>query len=85
MAEKTKQLNERKYLSASAQVELVRSQLNLANRLALNRVETAAALGLRNPITVDRLVSRGLLHPSRASRRPLFPITEINRFLAETS
>ena len=65
-------------------IEQVRLTLNLANRLALNRVETAAVLGLRKPITVDRLVQRGLLKPSKASRRPLFPIAEIQRFLTET-
>ena len=52
-------------------------------RLALTRQETAKALGV-NPITVDRLVARGLLRPCRALRRPLFPIPEIERFLKET-
>jgi len=66
------------------QVELVKATLNLANRVALNRVEAAAALGLRNPISIDRLVKRGLLHPSRATRRPLFPVEELQRFLRET-
>ncbi len=53
-------------------------------KLALTRQETAAALGIQ-PITVDRLVKRGLLRPSRATRRPLFPVWEIERFLLETS
>lgn len=53
-------------------------------RLALTRQETAKALGV-TPITVDRLVARGLLRPCRALRRPLFPIPEIERFLRETS
>ena len=52
-------------------------------RLALTRYETAKALGV-TPITVDRLVARGLLRPCRAIRRPLFPRTEIERFLKET-
>ena len=52
-------------------------------RLALTRQETARALGV-TPITVDRLVARGLLRPSRALRRPLFPLPEIERFLKET-
>lgn len=55
-----------------------------AKQFALTRVETAKALGV-SPITVDRLVLRGLLRPSRATRRPLFAPTEIERFMRETS
>jgi Helix-turn-helix domain len=50
----------------------------------LSRVEAAAALGVC-PNTVDRLRQRGLLHPSRATRRPLYPVSEIERFLRETT
>lgn len=53
-------------------------------KLALSRVQTAEALGV-SAITVDRLVKRGLLKPSRATRRPLFPVWEIERFLRETT
>lgn len=52
-------------------------------RLALTRQETATALGV-TPMTIDRLVARGLLRPCRAIRRPLFSISEIERFLKET-
>jgi hypothetical protein len=52
--------------------------------LALSRQDTARALGI-SAFTVDRLAKRGLLHPSRATRRPLYPVTEIERFLQETS
>jgi len=55
-----------------------------APKLALGRVEAADALNV-SPATLDRLVRRGLLHPSRALRRPLFSIAEIERFLRETS
>jgi len=55
-----------------------------ARKLALTRVEAADALDI-SPATLDRLVKRGLLRPSRALRRPLFPIAEIERFLRETS
>ena len=55
-----------------------------APKLALTRVEAADALNV-SPATLDRLVRRGLLHPSRAVRRPLFSIAEIERFLRETS
>jgi predicted DNA-binding transcriptional regulator AlpA len=53
-------------------------------RLALSRKEAASALGVSVP-TLDRLVQRGLLQPSRALRRPLFPVPEIERFLREMS
>jgi DNA-binding transcriptional MerR regulator len=53
-------------------------------RLALTRVEAAQILGVSAP-TVDRLTMRGLLRPSRATRRPLYPVWEIERFLRETS
>lgn len=54
------------------------------SRLALTRVEAAKALGV-TPNTVDRLAKRGLLRPSRATRRPLSPIWELERFLRDTS
>lgn len=53
-------------------------------KLALTRVEAAEALGI-TPVTVDRLAKRGLLRPSRATRRPLYSIAEIERFLKDTS
>jgi DNA-directed RNA polymerase specialized sigma24 family protein len=55
-----------------------------APKLALSRVEAADSLNI-SPATIDRLVKRGLLRPSRALRRPLFPIAEIERFLRETT
>jgi DNA-binding transcriptional MerR regulator len=55
-----------------------------APRLALTRVEAADALNI-SPATLDRLVKRGLLRPSRATRRPLFAIAEIERFLRDTT
>lgn len=55
-----------------------------AKKLALSRTETAEALGV-SAVTVDRLTVRGLLRPSRATRRPIYPIWEIERFLRDTS
>jgi predicted DNA-binding transcriptional regulator AlpA len=55
-----------------------------ATKLAFSRVETAQVLGVSAP-TIDRLVKRGQLKPSRATRRPLFPVWEIERFLRETT
>ena len=53
-------------------------------RLAYSRVETAEILGVSAP-TVDRLTKRGLLCPSRATRRPLYSMREIERFLADSA
>lgn len=53
-------------------------------RLAYTRREVAKVIGV-SPITIDRLTKRGLLKPSRATRKPLYPIWEIERFLRETS
>jgi hypothetical protein len=52
-------------------------------KLALTREGAASAIGV-SPATIDRLTRRGLLKPSRAIRRPLFVISEIERFLKET-
>jgi hypothetical protein len=53
-------------------------------KLALTRIEAAQALGL-SPATIDRLTARGLLRPSRATYRPIYAVTELQRFLNETS
>jgi predicted site-specific integrase-resolvase len=53
-------------------------------KLALTRKEAAAALGI-SAVTIDRLTERGLLKPSRATRRPLYSVREIERFLSETT
>ena len=52
-------------------------------RLALSREEAADALGV-SAKTVDRLTKRGLLRPSRATRRPLYPVWEMERFLRDS-
>ncbi|MGE9291209.1 MAG: helix-turn-helix domain-containing protein [Puniceicoccales bacterium] len=55
-----------------------------SHRLAFTRKETAEILGISAP-SVDRLTKRGLLFPSRATRRPLYAKPELERFLRETS
>jgi len=57
---------------------------SLSPKLALNRIEAAAAIGV-SPATLDRLTLRGLLHPSRATRRPIYSVKELERFLKETT
>lgn len=55
-----------------------------AQKLALTRAEAAYQLGI-SVRSLDRLTSRRLLRPSFALRRPLYPVAEIRRFLAETT
>ena len=57
---------------------------DISNRLALTRVEAAELLGL-SAVTIDRLTKRGLLRPSRATRRPIYAIAELHRFLNEST
>jgi hypothetical protein len=47
------------------------------------RAEAAIYLGVAK-ITIDRLTKRGLLHPSRALRHPLYSKDDLDRFLRET-
>jgi len=54
-------------------------------RLAYSTKQTCEALGGISPVSLWRLVKRGLLRPSRALRHPLYPVIEIERFLRETS
>ena len=53
------------------------------NKLAYTREELAEQLGV-HPMTITRLTSRGLLRPSRATRRPIYSHEEVQRFLADT-
>jgi excisionase family DNA binding protein len=53
-------------------------------RIAFSIKETAAMLGVCDK-TVRRLISRGLLRPSRALRHLLISRQEIDRFLKDTA
>jgi hypothetical protein len=48
------------------------------------RAEAAVYLGVAK-ITIDRLTKRGLLHPSRALRHPIYSRDDLDRFLRDTS
>jgi DNA-binding transcriptional MerR regulator len=48
-------------------------------KLMFTRAEAAQALGL-SVVTIDRLTERGLIKPNRATRRPLFSLSELTRF-----
>jgi len=48
------------------------------------RAEAAIYLGVAK-VTIDRLTKRGLLHPSRALRHPIYSKDDLDRFLRETT
>ena len=48
---------------------------------ALKIKDAAEYLGGVSPITVRRLIKRGLIKPNRALRHILIPITELDRFV----
>jgi DNA-binding transcriptional MerR regulator len=53
-------------------------------KIAYTRTEAAHVLGI-SAVTLDRLAARRLLRPSRATRRPLYSHSELERFLRETT
>ena len=59
------------------------ARLNIEKK-GFKRAEAAIYLGVAK-ITIDRLTRRGLLHPSRALRHPIYSKDDLDRFLRETS
>jgi excisionase family DNA binding protein len=49
---------------------------------ALKLKDAAKYLGGVSPITVRRLIKRGLIKPNRALRHLLIPVAELDRFVA---
>ena len=66
---------------------VIQENVGRALLLPLKNLSSQISRGLRRitAVSIDRLTKRGLLRPSRATRRPLYPIWEIERFLRETS
>ncbi len=60
------------------------TQTTAVPRLALSMAESAEALGVSYQ-TVYRLLKRGLIRSSSALRHKLIPVTEIERFLRDTT
>jgi excisionase family DNA binding protein len=52
-------------------------------RLGALKLKEAANYLAVSPISVRRLIQRGLIKPNRALRHILIPIGELDRFLAE--
>jgi ribosomal protein S20 len=57
---------------------------NHVEKRGYKRAAAATYLGVAK-ITIDRLTKRGLLHPSRALRHPIYSKDDLDRFLRETS
>jgi len=57
---------------------------NRIEKKGYKRAEAAVYLGI-SKITIDRLTKRGLLHPSRALRHPIYSKDDLDRFLRETT
>jgi len=51
-------------------------------KLAYTREEAAQVLGVC-PMTISRLTEKGQLRPNRATRRPLYSLDELTRFLRD--
>jgi hypothetical protein len=71
-------------LNASEFVKLNEISNGKLPRLAFSMRETAEILGV-SYITVYRLILRGLLKSSDACRTKIIPMSEIERFLRETT
>lgn len=52
--------------------------------LALKRKPAAQAIGV-SPATLDRLVERKLINPSRGTKRPVYAVAELERYLRVTA
>jgi hypothetical protein len=63
---------------------LEKQEIEIVPKLALCRIEAAAAIGV-SPATLDRLAQRGLLRPCRATYRPIYSVKELERFLKDNS
>ena len=59
-------------------------QKPMLQKLAYTREEAAEVLGVCS-MTISRLTERGLLRPNRATRRPLYSLSELQRFLSDSA
>lgn len=78
------QMNEEELLVKIRQVVAATLAECALPRKGFTPVETAKILGISRA-SLDRLAKRGLIHPCRALRLPVYSIEEINRFLRETT
>ena len=53
-------------------------------KLALPAAEAAELLSISRT-TLGRLTKRGLIHPVKATRKPVYAVSELQRFLDETT
>ena len=53
---------------------------NIADRIELKIGESADAIGV-DPVTIRRMIKRGLLRPYRGLRTPLIPVSQIRALI----
>ena len=83
MLKENEQLTKPQAPSRHGQVNGTRTK-PLVEKMGFKRADAATYLGV-TPVTIDRLTKRGLLHPSRALRHPIYSRDDLDRFLRETS
>ena len=64
-------------------IPTIESEAKPRAKLALNREEAADAISV-SLATLDRLTKRCLIKPSWVTRRPVYPVFELERYLKET-
>jgi ribosomal protein S20 len=84
MLKNNRQLSKPDQAADSAQAETKTRLILTVEKKGYKRAEAAIYLGVAK-ITIDRLTKRGLLHPSRALRHPIYRKDDLDRFLRETS
>ena len=83
MLNENEQLTKPQMLSRPGQTNGAETK-TLIEKKGFKRAEAAIYLGV-TAVTIDRLRKRGLLHPSRALRHPIYSRDDLDRFLRETS
>jgi hypothetical protein len=76
-------LNDNGHISKRTRAANV-APITYVEKKGYKRAEAAIYLGVAK-VTIDRLTQRGLLHPSRALRHPIYSRDDLDRFLRETS
>jgi len=83
MLEENEQLTKPQASSRNVHTNGVETK-TFVEKKGFKRAEAATYLGVA-AITIDRLTKRGLLHPSRALRHPIYSRNDLDRFLTDTT
>ena len=77
-------MNEQELFEKVKEIVEAAFSANSLPRQGFTPVETARILSISRA-SLDRLAKRGLIHPSRALRLPVYSLEEITRFLRDTT